>query len=369
MIVVGTDTHKQSHTAAALEEGTGRVIADRTVRAKRRSFDDLLLWARALDAERVWAIEDCRHVSGALERFLLARGEQVVRVPPKLTAGARSSARERGKSDAIDAVSIARAAIREGLDTLPVAQLAGPELDVRLLVDHRERLVAQRTRLINDLRWSMHDMWPEFEIPIRALTAGNWQERVAGRLARAEQNTRVRIARDELRRIRELTRAINELERELAKLLATLAPRLLAERGCGVLTAAKLIGEIAGIQRFPTDAKLARITGSALIAASSGRTDRHRLDRGGNRQLNCALHRLAVTKGRLDPDTSAYLARKQAEGKSRREAVRSLKRHLARRVWHLLQPPADHASAPPAPYTPTAATIHCNTPHHSFSLT
>jgi transposase len=235
-----------------------------------------------------------------------------------------------------------------------------------LLVDHRERLVA---RLINDLRWSMHDMWPEFEIPIRALTAGNWQERVAGRLARAEQNTRVRIARDELRRIRELTRAINELERELATLVATLAPRLLAERGCGVLTAAKLIGEIAGIQRFPTDAKLARITGSAPIAASSGRTDRHRLDRGGNRQLNCALHRLAVTKGRLDPESSAYLARKQAEGKTRREALRSLKRHLARRVWHLLQPSATHASAPPTPHTPTPVTIHCNTPHHSFSLT
>ena len=114
MIVIGTDTHKQSHTAAALEEGTGRVIAEQTVHAKRRSFDDLLLWRRRLDTERVWAIEDCRHVSGALERFLLARGEKVVRVPPKLTAGARSSVRERGKSDAIDAVSIARGAIREG---------------------------------------------------------------------------------------------------------------------------------------------------------------------------------------------------------------------------------------------------------------
>src|ERR1039458_4774695 len=129
MIVIGTDTHKQSHTAAALEEGTGRVTSDQTVRAKRRSFDDLLLWGRRLDAQRVWAIEDCRHVSGALERFLLARGEGVVGVAPKLTAGARSSARERGKSDAIDAVAIARAAIREGVDTLPVAQLAGPELD------------------------------------------------------------------------------------------------------------------------------------------------------------------------------------------------------------------------------------------------
>lgn len=361
MIVVGTDTHKQSHTAAALDGATGKVIADRTVRAKRRSFDDLLLWARALDSERVWAIEDCRHVSGALERFLLAHGEQVVRVPPKLTAGARSSARERGKSDAIDAVSIARAAIREGLDALPVSRLAGPELDVRLLVDHRERLVAQRTQLINDLRWSLHDMWPEFEIPARVLTGGNWQERVAGRLARAEQNTRVRIARDELRRMRELTRAINALERELATLVATLAPQLLAEPGCGVLTAAKLIGEIADIRRFATDAKLARITGTAPISASSGRTERHRLDRGGNRQLNCALHRLAVTKGRLDPDSSVYLARKQAEGKSRREALRSLKRHLARRVWHLLQPASTDPFAP--------VTIHCNTPHGSFALT
>lgn len=363
MIVIGTDTHKQSHTAAALEEGTGRLIAEDTVRAKRRSFDDLLLWGRRLEAERVWAIEDCRHVSGALERFLLARGERVVRVAPKLTAGARSVARERGKSDSIDAVAIARAAIREGVHTLPVAQLAGTELDVRLLVDHRERLVAQRTRLSNDLRWNLHDVWPELEVPARALSAVRWQERITARLARAEQTTRVRIARDELRRVRELTRAINELKRELAVLVAEVAPQLLAEPGCGVLIAAKLVGEIAGVRRFDSDAKLARLAGSAPVPASSGRSERHRLDRGGNRQLNCALHRLAVTKGRLDPDTSAYLARRQAEGKSRREAVRCLKRHLARRVWHLLQPPA---TSMPSVRTP-AVTIHCNVPLHAFS--
>ena len=179
MIVIGTDTHKASHTAAALEEGTGRVLADRTVRARRCSFDDLLLWGRGLDTEHVWALEDCRHVSGALERFLLARGERVVRVAPKLTGGARDSARERGKSDAIDAVAIARAAIREGLDTLPVAQLAGPELDIRLLVDHRDRLVATRTRLTNDLRWNLHDLWPELEIPPRGFIAVHWPQRAS----------------------------------------------------------------------------------------------------------------------------------------------------------------------------------------------
>src|SRR3954471_13007641 len=365
MIVIGADTHKHSHTVGAVDAATGRALADRTVKAKRRSFDDLLLWARSVGTERVWAIEDCRHVSGALERFLLVRGEQVVRVAPKLMAKARSSARERGKSDAIDAVAIARAALREGLETMPIARLAGPELEVRLLADHRERLVAKRTALINDLRWHLHDLWPEFEIPARVLAAGGWQDRVGGRLARAEQTARVRIARDELRRIRELTRSIDALERELAGLVADVAPQLLAEPGCGVLTAAKLVGEIAGIGRFATDAKLARIAGAAPIPASSGRTDRHRLDRGGNRQLNCALHRLAVTKGRLDPQTAAYLARKQADGKTRREALRCLKRHLARRVWRLLQTPAHPLEA-----SPTAPVmIHCNVPYSSFSLT
>src|SRR3954452_11876096 len=192
MIVVAADTHKLSHTVAAVDAATGRALGDRTARARHRSFDDVLRWARGVGGERVWTIEDCRHVSGALERFLLVRGERVVRVAPKLMADARRSARERGKSDVIDAVAIARAAIREGLDTLPVARLAGRELDIRLLVDHRERFVAQRTALINDLRWHLHDLWPELEIPARVLTAGCWQDRVAGRLARAEQTARVR---------------------------------------------------------------------------------------------------------------------------------------------------------------------------------
>ena len=271
------------------------------------------------------------------------------------------TAREPGKSDVIDAVAIARAAIREGLDALPSAQLAGIELDIRLLVDHRSRLVATRTRLINDLRWHLHDLWPELEIPTGGLIAVRFPQRLAARLAHAAQTTRVRIARDELRRIRELTRTIDEIERDLAPLVAQSAPRLLAERGCGVLIAAKLVGEIAGINRFATDAKLARVAGSAPIPASSGQTIRHRLDRGGNRQINCALHRLALTKSLHDPDTAAYLTRRQADGKTHREAMRCLKRHLARRVWQLLQPD-EHAP------TPTTM-IHCNTPYNSFHLT
>ena len=143
------------------------------------------------------------------------------------------------------------------------------------------------------------------------------------------------------------TRRIRELEREITLLVDELCPQLLAEVGCGPLTAAKLVGEIAGADRYTTDAKLARAAGVAPIPASSGRRDRHRLDRGGNRQLNLALHRLAVNRARRDPATAAYLARKQAEGKTRMEALRCLKRHLARHVWHLLTNPAHDQTRTP----------------------
>src|SRR5215218_10925667 len=141
MIVLGADTHKRSHTIAAVEMTTGQVLGDKTVGVGPRGFVALLIWARALDAQRVWALEDCRHVSGALERFLIGRGERVVRVSTRLMAGSRRSSRDRGKSDQIDAMSVARAALAAGIETLPTAALAGRELDVRLLVDHRERLV------------------------------------------------------------------------------------------------------------------------------------------------------------------------------------------------------------------------------------
>ena len=126
MIVLGADTHKRSHTVAAINAATGQLLGDKTVAVGARGFAALVIWARGLDGERVWALEDCRHVSGALERFLIARGERVVRVSTRLMAGTRRSSRERGKSDQIDAVSVARAALRRGIETLPTAALAGP---------------------------------------------------------------------------------------------------------------------------------------------------------------------------------------------------------------------------------------------------
>ncbi len=215
-----------------------------------------------------------------------------------------------------------------------------------MLVDHRERLVRARVAVNNTLQWHLHDLWPELQLPGSSLFHGNWGPRVARRLARAQQTMRVRIARDELRRIRELSQTIKTLEAEIADLVAQIAPHLLTEPGLGPLTAAKLVGEIAGAGRFTTDAKLARAAGVAPIPVSSGKTNRHRLDRGGNRQLNATIHRIAITRLRCHPETQDYIARKRAEGKSTKEAIRCLKRHLTRRLWHLLQ------TAPPGPGHP-----------------
>ena len=348
MIVLGADMHKSSHTIAAIAAGTGELLGDRTIPVGTHGFAAALDWAHELCDQRVWALEDCRHVSGAFERLLLGRGERVVRVATRLMAGERRAGRERGKSDRIDAIAIARAALREGLEQLPAAALAGAELDIRLLVDHRERLVRMRTALNNDLLWHLHDLWPDQTLPAAALLSKKWATRVGRRLARAPQSARIRIARDELRHMRELTDTIDGLQTEIADLVDRVAPQLLAEPGFGPLTAGKLIGEIAGIHRFATDAKLARAGGLAPIPVSSGKTHRHRLDRGGNRQINTAIHRIAITRARYHPETRAYLARKRSEGKSPTEAIRCLKRHLARRIWHLLQTPTPTQPSPPS---------------------
>jgi len=243
MIVLGADTHKRSHTIAAVSATSGELLGEQTVLSGAKGAAELLRWARGLGDDRVWAIEDCRHVSASLERFVIERGERVLRVHSTLTAGSRRQARGRGKSDSIDALAIARAALREGLDTLPAAHLDGPELDLRLLVDHRERLVRARVASNNTLQWHLHDLWPDLQFPGSALFHGKWGPRIARRLARAEQTTRVRIARDELRRLRELTQTIKALEAEITDLVAPIAPHLLAEPGFGPLTPAKLVGE------------------------------------------------------------------------------------------------------------------------------
>lgn len=334
MIVVGIDPHKKTHTAVAVDGTTGAEVATATVKARARGHDRLLSWARSLDQQRLFAVEDCRHVSGNLQRFLLARGERMKPVPPKLMAGARRGARTRGKSDPIDARAVAQAALRH--PELPDAHLAGVERDVRLLLDHREDLVTERTRMQNRLRWHLHDLDPDYVVPTGGLDRWVWLDRTESHLGAMEQGVQVRIALDEVRRIRELTGEASRLQRELETLMRLVAPELLSIPGCASLTAAKLLGETGGVRRFRSEAAFALHAGTGPLEVSSGDRQRHRLNRSGNRQLNTALHRIAVTQKRIHPPAHAFLERKQREGKSTREALRCLKRHLARLVYKTL---------------------------------
>jgi len=331
MIVIGVDVHKHSLSAVAVDE-VGRQLDC----LETGDDEELLAWSRRVARRRLWALEDCRHVTRGLERALQRQRQRLVRVPPRLTAPERRRGRARGKSDLIDALAIARAALREPLLDSPRPE-EGRLRELKLLVDHRDDLVDERRRAQQRLRWHLHELDPTLRVPLGALDRTVWLDRLVRRLVRREQTVQVRIARELVSRCRSLTRAILELDRELQHQIAALAPGLLALPGCAALTAAKLLSEIGPIERFRSDAQLARHAGVAPLDASSGKHQRHRLDRGGNRQLNCALHRIAVTQGRVHPPARAYLERKQAEGKSRREALRCLKRQLARTVYTTLK--------------------------------
>jgi transposase len=187
------------------------------------------------------------------------------------------------------------------------------------------------------LRWHLHELDASLRVPLGALDRSIWLDRLSRQLARRQQTTPGGIARELLGRCRSLSSSIAELERELGAQISAITPQLLELPGCAALTAAKLLCEIGPIERFRSAAQLARHAGVAPLDASSGKHQRHRLDRGGNRQLNCALHRIAVTQGRVHPPAQTYLERKQAEGKSRREALRCLKRQLARTVYTALK--------------------------------
>jgi transposase len=173
MIVIGADTHKGSHALAAVHEGTGRVRGSREIKADDAGHLAAVRWARGLDEDRVWAIEDCRSCSRRLEQVLLAAGERVVRVPPHRMGASRKGEREPGKSDEIDALAVARAVVKDGVEQFPVAYLNEQAMEIRLLSDHRNDLVAQRTRTVNRLRWHLLELCPEIERSVKrgALTS------------------------------------------------------------------------------------------------------------------------------------------------------------------------------------------------------
>jgi transposase len=341
MVTLGGDCHKRSHTLVAVDE-SGSQVGARQVAATTVGHLEALSWARQWP-ERRWALENCRPMSRLLERDLLNVGEVVIQVSPKLMGVARRSARQPGKSDPIDALAVARAAIRE--PHLPVAQLEGQERELKLLVDHREDLVGERTRIQNRLRWYLHELEPGFEICPGGLVRQCVLADVRRRL-KMHEGVVAELALDLAARMAELTRSVDQLERRIAALVAGLAPSLLRLPGCGPLTAAKFVGETADVRRFHSRAAFAMHNGTAPIPVWSGNSERHRLNRGGNRQLNAALHRVAITQIRLGGEATAYVARRRSMGNTKTEAIRALRRRLSDEVYRRLSEDADTLARP-----------------------
>jgi transposase len=250
-------------------------------------------------------------------------------------AGARRASREPGKSDPIDAEAVALAALRQ--PGLPVAELDGPAREVKLLSDHRRDLVVQRSRIAAQVRWHLHELDPDRLVPSRGLRRQRVVRELLVELARFD-GVVARIARQLLARCQELTTQINSLERELRALVLELAPSLLEIPGCGVLSAAVIVGETAGVHRFRNKDAYARFTGTAPVPVWSGSSKgKVRLNRGGNRGLNWALHMIAITQARGVGPGSAYLDKQLHRGKDRVAALRLLRRRLSDTVFAALR--------------------------------
>ena len=353
MITLGIDAHKRTHTVVAVDE-VGRQLGTKTTTATTSDDHlDIIRWADRFGSDRQWAVEDCRHLSRRLESDMLAAGERIVRVPPKLMAHARDAARTYGKSDPIDALAVAHAALRN--PDLPVAQLDGPARELRLLVDHREDLVAERTRCLNRLRWHLHELDASWDPPARSLTAVKNLDAIAVRLASFDGPV-ARIAAEIVEHARNLTVRERALEREITDIVNELAPTLLALVGVGALTAAKIVAETADVRRFKHKDAYARHNGTAPLPVWSGNRDRHRLSRAGNRQLNAAIHRIAITQMRCHDDAIDYLERRMTQDhKTKTEALRTLKRKLSDVVYRALLADAQPARTAPADLLAAAA--------------
>jgi transposase len=225
MMVIGIDAHKRSHTAVMIDEN-GRERSTKTIGTTTQDHLRLLKWAVSLNDTRLWAIEDCRHLTRRLERDLIAAGESVVRVPPKLMAHIRDSARTFGKSDPIDALAVARAALRE--PDLPVARLDGIERELRLLVDHREDLLAERTGIIGRLRWHLHELDPGWTPPTKIERISAF-DIVSAHLKASGDNAMVRrLALRLVEHLRLLTTEIDDLTAGITDRVTVVAPSLLA---------------------------------------------------------------------------------------------------------------------------------------------
>jgi transposase len=330
MGAVGIDTHKDT-LAACVVDALGMPRSERIFDNDPAGHRALLDWAQASDPDAVTGVEGSASFGAPAARFLIAAGCAVREVPPQLSRRERIRTHRTGKSDPGDALAIARVTLRES--DLPPVRLADRSLEIQLLVGAREDVVLEMTRVRNRLHADLRVLVPGYGASASNLTTVRHQRAIARLLARLV-GVQAELARSRLRRLR----ALASEERALAGRIGAQVEGhpLLALPGAGVIVTATLVGEVGDVRRFRSADAFAALAGVAPIPASSGQTQRMRLNRGGNRQLNRALYTIALSQAFHHPPATAYIARKRAEGKTWREALRSLKRQLIRTVFRLL---------------------------------
>lgn len=351
--VIGVDTHRDSHSAAIVSAATGAMVEDRTVSADAFGHKRLLRFAKLhANERRVWAIESSGSYGSGLTTFLLAHGEWVVEVERP----ARLARRNGAKSDELDAIRAAREALTR--DHLAQPRRRGDREAMRVLLVTRRGAMRARTRAINHLKALIVTSREELRHQLRRHDTDDLVARCA-RLRTLpshspEHRATVIALRHTARRILMLEAEANDLESEIQQLIKTNVPWLLDEVGVGPISAAQLFCSWSHPGRLRSDAAFAMLGGAAPIPASSGQTIRYRLNRAGDRQLNCALHTIVLTRLQHDPATRAYAAKRAAQGKTPREIKRCLKRYVARHLFRLLE-----ANGPdsPIPRTPRSRTL------------
>jgi transposase len=331
MSAIGIDSHKASLAACAVD-ALGAPVDERTFSNDPAGHRDLAAWARRVAPDAIVGVEGSASYGAAAARFLLSEELTVREVPPQLSRRERIRTRRAGKSDPGDALAIARVTARE--TDLPPVRVADRTQEIRLLMEAREDLVAEATRVRNRLHADLVVLIPGYQGMARNLVTLRSQQAVRQRL-RSLAGVQVELARGRLARLQALGREARALETRIGALVKS--HPLLCLHGVGVLTAARLIAEAGDVGRFRSADAFAMLAGVAPIPASSGYVQRMRLNRGGNRQLNRALHTIATVQAVHYAPAKEYLARKAAENKSFLEALRCLKRQLVRTVLRLLR--------------------------------
>ncbi len=334
---IGVDTHKKAHVLVAIDD-QGQTGGTHTMANTPSGWAAALSWAHDRDAECIWGIENSGSLGKGFAQFLLIQGESDVHeIVPHRTAQYRRRGRSQDKTDAADALAMARL-LRAETEFLPTVARDDVSTELRLMSDHRDNLVAERTRLINQLHAQMLQIDPCYEENSGALTSlAGVRSCRALEIPHAEGvvRTRLLIVRQLVGQVLQLAEAIETVETALKQRIQASETPLVQLCGVGTIIAARLIGELGCVPRVHSAAALAALAGIAPVAVSSGGKHGHRLNRGGNRRLNKAFHMIALSQLRCEPLARAYYAKKRAEGKTARAALRCLKRRLVDVVYRL----------------------------------